>query len=358
MGGQQSVPVITVQEDLLAGEAAPDSSKLDRDGAPPQPSAAQPAVTAAPPPPVEASAGAAAGTSAPVAPEVHPAVPQTASQEVAALVASSDSQDGMMKELREYRLTKQVLGEGAFAKVRLATSVSTGHQVAVKIIKRKKLDARAETLLQREVKHHEKLRHENIVRLHTWIKGPTKYYLVMEYCSGGDLLQFVNRQAALPDDLARRLFLDLMSGIAFCHALGVYHRDLKLENLMLSCAELDKMKVKIADFGLSDLKDPYTPSLTLCGSPLYAAPELMTEGAAVEGYKAEKSDIWSCGVILYALLASALPFDADDINALVRLIQARATAFPQDLPHRAPTALRADPRHRCAARHPEHAGAA
>ena len=108
----------------------------------------------------------------------------------------------------------------ASSSLRLATSESTGHQVAVKIIKRKKLDGRAELLLQREVKHHEKLRHVNIVRLHTWIKGPTKYYLVMEYCGRGDLLQFVNRSGYLPEPLARRLFRHLMDGIAFCHRLG------------------------------------------------------------------------------------------------------------------------------------------
>lgn len=137
----------------------------------------------------------------------------------AELGQNSVGDSGLLRELREYRLTKQSLGEGAFAKVRLATSESTGHQVAVKIMKRKKLDERAELLLQREVRHHEKLRHVNIVRLHTWIKGPTKYYLVMEYCSRGDLLQFVNRSGWLPDTLARRLFSNLMEGIAFCHRL-------------------------------------------------------------------------------------------------------------------------------------------
>mmetsp|Transcript_37559 Transcript_37559/g.123945 ORF Transcript_37559/g.123945 Transcript_37559/m.123945 type:complete len:481 (-) Transcript_37559:28-1470(-) len=247
----------------------------------------------------------------------------SAAYEAGGIASAGDA--GLLRELREYRLTKQSLGEGAFAKVRLATSESTGHQVAVKIIKRKKLDGRAELLLQREVKHHEKLRHVNIVRLHTWIKGPTKYYLVMEYCGRGDLLQFVNRSGYLPEPLARRLFRHLMDGIAFCHRLGIHHRDLKLENLLLAGAEDapdEQLVLKIADFGLSDLQTkPNSLSGTLCGSPLYAAPELMTEGAALDGYDATKTDIWSCGVILYALLASALPFDAGDVHALVRLIQ-------------------------------------
>ena len=118
------------------------------------------------------------------------------------------------------------------------------------------------------------------------------------------------------------LFRGLVDGIRFCHVLGIHHRDLKLENLMLTSRDERTMQLKIADFGLSDLQTlPSQLSATFCGSPLYAAPELMTTGAAPDGYDASKSDVWSCGVILYALLASALPFDADDICALVRLIQ-------------------------------------
>ena len=90
----------------------------------------------------------------------------------------------IIRDFGDYRVEKQILGEGAFGKVRLATSTRTAHRVAVKVIKRKKLNERAEVLLQREVKHHEKLRHANIVRLHTFIVTPTKYYLVMEYCEG------------------------------------------------------------------------------------------------------------------------------------------------------------------------------
>jgi 5'-AMP-activated protein kinase catalytic alpha subunit len=237
--------------------------------------------------------------------------------------AASTPGGTIIRDLGDYQLEKQVLGEGAFGKVRLATSKRTAHQVAVKVIKRKKLNDRAEVLLQREVKHHEKLRHANIVRLHTFIMTPTKYYLVMEYCEGGDLLHYINGNGLLSDELAARLFRGLLEGIRFCHVLGIHHRDLKLENIMLSSRDEKTVQLKIADFGLSDLQTVGAGGLssTFCGSPLYAAPELMTTGAAPDGYDAGKSDVWSCGVVLYALLASALPFDADDICALVRLIQ-------------------------------------
>ena len=235
----------------------------------------------------------------------------------------------LLRELADYRLEKKVLGEGAFAKVRLATSEKSGQSVAVKIIKRKKLNQRTEELLQREVKHHERLRHPNIVRLRCSIMTPTKYYLVMEFCPRGDLLQFVNTSGWLKDELARSLFRGLMEGINFCHKLGICHRDLKLENIMLTGEEPAPPSVKIADFGLSVLQaTPQHHSVTFCGSPLYAAPELMTDGAAPDGYDASRSDVWSCGVILYALLCSALPFDADEIHSLVRLIQLGTPCSP------------------------------
>ena len=136
------------------------------------------------------------------------------------------------------------------------------------------------------------------------------------------MLHYINGSGLLSDELARTLFTGLLDGNRFCHVLGIHHRDLKLENLMLTSRDEKLMQLKIADFGLSDLQTlPSNLSATFCGSPLYAAPELMTAGAAPDGYDASKSDVWSCGVILYALLASALPFDAEDICALVRLIQ-------------------------------------
>lgn len=231
--------------------------------------------------------------------------------------------------LADYRLQSQVLGEGAFGKVKLAKSDVTGHVVAVKVIKRDRINARAEELLRREVKHHERLRHPNIVRLYTWIKSPAKYYLVMECCGEGDLLKHLNEAGMLQDGAARGFFKGMMHGLAFCHGLGLHHRDIKLENLMLCKGADGALTVKLADFGLSDLRVlPSDLSGTFCGSPLYAAPELMTAGACPDGYDASRSDIWSCGVVLYALLASCLPFDADDLQALVRMIQKGTPSAP------------------------------
>jgi serine/threonine protein kinase len=261
--------------------------------------------------------------------------------------------------LHEYRMSSTTLGEGGFGKVRLATSSRTGHQVAVKIVRRKKLVDRAELLLQREVEYHEKLRHPNIVRLFTWIKTPSRYYLVMEHCDQGDLLAYINSNSLLPMFEIKSLFSQLMHGVRFCHALGFFHRDLKLENLMLCTPQAEEAEspstramleeledenfhsyiapapgvhlLKIADFGLSTLRPDTNHSATHCGSPLYAAPELMGAGPAPRpdgNYDASKSDLWSCGVILYALLASRLPFDADNIQSLIAAVRTGTPSTP------------------------------
>ena len=254
--------------------------------------------------------------------ETAAAAPQEASE-------PQSQVDEVRKRVHDYELQSEVLGEGAFGTVRLATSRTTGHKVAVKLIRRQKLERRAEELLAREVKHHELLRHENIVRLFTAIVTPSKYYLVMEYAPKGDLLGFINDAGTVADGEARALFSQLLRGIAFCHSLGIHHRDIKLENLLL--VELpppsSELVLKITDFGLSELR-PIGLSATCCGSPLYAAPELLSGEARPAGYDASASDMWSVGVILYALLCSSLPFDSGDMRGLLRLILRGAPLRP------------------------------
>ena len=179
--------------------------------------------------------------------------------------------------------------------------------------------------------HSQLLRHDNIVRLYTWIKTPNKYYLVMECCGRGDLLQHLHSAGEIGEPAAREICTQLFRGVAFCHSLGIMHRDLKLENVLLAePVPPSAYLVKISDFGLSDLR-PFDLSGTYCGSPLYAAPELMdgaARAAAPEGYDASRSDMWSCGIIAYALLTSSLPFDADDMGKLIQLIIKAVPARP------------------------------
>ena len=249
------------------------------------------------------------------------------------------------------------LGQGSFARVLLGTALRTGERVAIKIINRAKLKCDAHKLLQTEVRNHEKLRHPNIVRLHTWITTPHEVSLVMDYCSAGNLAQLLEARGDLSDGEARGLFEQLMCGLDFCHSLGFHHCDLKLENLMLVpfapeaaasaversieppvspslvrsqglAGDVGGLRLKITDFGLSRMTDVGALSYEACGTPLYAAPEILSPTQPTHAYDPGMADVWACGVILYALLAGSLPFDAASIAGLVQQVRAGLPAEP------------------------------
>ena len=172
----------------------------------------------------------------------------------------------------DYTLGKTI-GQGAYGKVKLATNAA-GHKMAVKIIDRNKLASRpaGSAQLAKEINAMKILRHKNVVRLHEVINTPAKIFLVMEYADSGDMLAYINSRPRLNEPMAYHLWRGVIDGLHFCHTLGVCHRDLKLENLLLHADE-----VKIADFGMASIIKPSRQCETLCGSPDYAAPELLME---------------------------------------------------------------------------------
>mmetsp|Transcript_28957 Transcript_28957/g.77881 ORF Transcript_28957/g.77881 Transcript_28957/m.77881 type:complete len:409 (-) Transcript_28957:342-1568(-) len=213
--------------------------------------------------------------------------------------------------LADYKLA-HTLGKGTSGQVRLAKHTSTGDKVAVKIIK-KKDGSRDVPMPKEELRCLRTLRHENIVRLHHVVDTPKSLYLVMECCDT-DLLSFLNTCPVwLTEMTASRLFAQVLEGVRFCHSLGVCHRDLKLENLLLSGTTL-----KIADFGLSKFVDLDNRLESYAGSPQYLAPELVEEALEFDGTAA---DMWSCGVVMYALLFRGLPFDDENVEAILRNIK-------------------------------------
>lgn len=145
------------------------------------------------------------------------------------------------------------------------------------------------------------------------ISTPTDIFMVMEYVSGGELFDYIVKHGKLTEDKARRFFQQIMSGVEYCHRHNVVHRDLKPENLLLD----QNLNVKIADFGLSNVMNDGEFLRTSCGSPNYAAPEVISGKL----YAGPEVDIWSCGVILYALLCGTLPFDDEHVPALFRKIK-------------------------------------
>ncbi|KAL8291368.1 hypothetical protein RQP46_002346 [Phenoliferia psychrophenolica] len=226
----------------------------------------------------------------------------------------------------------QTLGEGEFGKVKLGVhSERWGEEVAIKLIKRGSVDTAQRTeKVRREIDVLKAVRHPNIVRLYDVIETEKYIGIVLEYASGGELFDHILAHRYLKERDASRLFAQLISGVAYLHAKKIVHRDLKLENLLLD----RNRNVIITDFGFANRFELAADDLmaTSCGSPCYAAPELVVQ----EGkYVGTAVDVWSCGVILYAMLAGYLPYDddpanpeGDNINLLYKYIINTPLSFP------------------------------
>ncbi|CAH9141551.1 unnamed protein product [Cuscuta epithymum] len=216
--------------------------------------------------------------------------------------------------LDRYEIGK-LLGHGTFAKVYYARNVKTNESVAIKVIDKEKiLKVGLTAHIKREVSILRRVRHPNIVQLYEVMATKSKIFFVMEYVKGGELFNKVAK-GRLKEEDARRYFQQLISAVAFCHARGVYHRDLKPENILLD----EDGNVKVSDFGLSAISEQIKQDglfHTFCGTPAYVAPEVL----ARKGYDAAKVDIWSCGVVLFVLMAGYLPFHDQNIMSMYKKI--------------------------------------
>lgn len=217
--------------------------------------------------------------------------------------------------LGNYELGR-ILGEGNFGKVKFAKNVESGQGFAVKILEKKRiLDLKIGDQIKREIGTLKLLKHPNVVRLHEVLASKTKIYMVLEYVTGGELFDRISNRGRLSEVQGRKLFQQLIDGVSYCHHKGVFHRDLKLENVLVDA----KGNIKISDFGLSALPQHYRDDgllHTTCGSPNYVAPEIL----ANRGYDGATADIWSCGVILYVILTGYLPFDDRNLAVLYQKI--------------------------------------
>ncbi|KAF7145340.1 hypothetical protein RHSIM_Rhsim04G0117100 [Rhododendron simsii] len=213
--------------------------------------------------------------------------------------------------LSNYKLGR-TLGIGAFGKVKLAIHILTEIKVAIKILKRKSINDSDAEKVRREINNLRLCSHPHIVRLYEVIESRSKIYVVMEYMNSGELFDYITERGRLKEDKARHFFQQIISGVECCHHHMVVHRDLKPENLLLD----SKHNVKIADFGLSNIMRDGHFLKTSCGSLNYAAPEVISNKL----YAGPEVDVWSCGVILYALMCGRLPFDDDNLPALYAMI--------------------------------------
>jgi serine/threonine protein kinase len=214
------------------------------------------------------------------------------------------------KRVGKYELGR-TLGSGSFSKVKLGVD-DQGGQYAVKIIDKEQLiREHMEEQLKREISIMRMANHPNIVRLYDVLQTQNNIYLVLELVTGGELFDRIVSAKRFDEDTGRKYFQQLVSALHYCHKQGIAHRDLKPENLLVD----DKGNIKITDFGLANMQPLNNPNhlmKTVCGTPNYVAPEVLKE----RGYNGPTSDVWSCGVILFVMLAGYLPFDDPQLNAL------------------------------------------
>ncbi|XP_044277390.1 hormonally up-regulated neu tumor-associated kinase homolog A-like [Varanus komodoensis] len=214
------------------------------------------------------------------------------------------------KQVGNY-LVGKIINKGSFAKVMEGLHIPTGEKVAIKVIDKKKAKQDSYVLknMKREPWIHQMIKHPNIVQLYETLETENSYYMVMELCLGGDLMDRICEKKKLEEREVKKYTRQIMSAVEHLHRHKIVHRDLKIENFLLD----ESNGIKIVDFGLSNIMKSEGLSQELlstqCGSPAYAAPELL----AHKKY-GPKVDVWSIGVSMFAMLTGTLPFTVEPFN--------------------------------------------
>ncbi|XP_072348323.1 serine/threonine-protein kinase BRSK2-like isoform X3 [Scyliorhinus torazame] len=238
-------------------------------------------------------------------------------------MTSSTKEAGCAQYVGPYRLEK-TLGKGQTGLVKLGIHCITGQKVAIKIVNREKLTESVLMKVEREIAILKLIEHPHVLKLHDVYENKKYLYLVLEHVSGGELFDYLVKKGRLTPKEARKFFRQIISALDFCHSHSICHRDLKPENLLLD----EKNNIRIADFGMASLQVGDSLLETSCGSPHYACPEVIRG----EKYDGRRADVWSCGVILFALLVGALPFDDDNLRQLLEKVKRGVFHMPHFIP--------------------------
>ncbi|CAM9116054.1 unnamed protein product, partial [Ectocarpus sp. 12 AP-2014] len=279
--------------------------------------------------------------------------------------------------ISSYEIGREI-GSGAFGTVNIAEHRTSGEKVAIKCISKSKIQrSNMGTQVKKEITTMKKLDHPNIVNIKEVLMSNTHLYLVLEYAGGGELFSKIATQGKLSEKVARRYFKQIMEAVRFCHNLFICHRDIKPENILLDSED----NVKIADFGFASIMEPeprkenvnshmssieenkelvatiepffdFVPDdvknqnmppspnsnrfrnlpsekmqkmSTMCGTTHYMAPEIVNR----DSYRGDKADIWSCGVVLFVLVAGYLPFDSNNPDIVIQKIRSSTFKIPR-----------------------------
>lgn len=243
----------------------------------------------------------------------------------------SDNDNSERDKKKETRignyLIGNTIGEGAFGKVKQASHVQTNEKVAIKILNKQRIHEMSGDInkIQKEITILKKLRHKSIIQLYEIMESKQNLFLIMEFCPKGELFDYIVKCKKLSELNACRLFQNLIDGVDYLHLNSIVHRDLKPENLLLD----DKFNLKISDFGLSTIYSGLIS--TPCGTPSYAPPEMLKG----DSYNGIKSDVWSCGIILYAMLCGYLPYSDSKEEIILKRITNKEYKIPDFLSSKA-----------------------
>jgi hypothetical protein len=228
-------------------------------------------------------------------------------------------------KIEDYLITKE-LGKGSYAVVKLAKHKVTKENYAIKIYtKESLLDPQKRNTVKNEINILKQLNHINIMKLYEVIDSSKYLYLVLEYIKGVSLLDIIKAEKLhyIEQHRALKLFLQIVKGISYCQSKNINHRDIKLENILVLQDDI----IKIIDFGFAVKSNKETYQKLFCGTPSYMPPEIVNK----EKYIAQYSDIWSLGVLLYAMLYGRFPFRGKDDDQLFELINEAEVIFPENI---------------------------
>jgi tRNA A-37 threonylcarbamoyl transferase component Bud32 len=231
----------------------------------------------------------------------------------------STSQD--VATILEFYQFNKMIGEGSFGKVYSAVSVLTGKDVAIKCFDKAKIqtDSAKQKVFQ-EVKILNMLDHPNISRLLEVFENKKYIFFVIEFAKEGDILSLLKAKGPLSEDIARFIVIQVVHGLKHCHSRDILHRDIKLDNVLLS----ENYIAKICDFGISRIVKKGEVIHEQCGTPAYIAPEVISG----KGYSGFQADIWNLGIMIYAMVTGTVPFKSNSIEELNTLIKRGQYTYP------------------------------